>query len=336
MHDGAYRIHLGAGQAAIFLAVLALERGRIEVTFLRREDEAVAVAVESVASLEDAVDQHATIRLAECRARFGLAVCTEGSDGIECRRRVSQSQVGETGAHRRRGRDDAVEVVREALRHHHGLAATRGAAYEVRMFIRSSVMLRDDLLCDHGDFGDGLVEKIQRSLLVLKKAAVEHRALVAGVGARHGESARERRTIARVLRAERWRYSAIESAAALKQELPIPVHGKRDCEADSIRLAVAADARIDNPVDAAMRWHCWFRIGRAGGDFACLPDNESVPRHGEFRERRAGLRSIRLGNGDEDQTGHESGKVPECGACDSGAKFLRERSLYLMSVDPRD
>jgi hypothetical protein len=58
----AYRIHLVAGQAAIFLAVLAVERGRVEATFLRREDEAVAVAVENVAGFEDAIDQHATIR----------------------------------------------------------------------------------------------------------------------------------------------------------------------------------------------------------------------------------------------------------------------------------
>jgi hypothetical protein len=130
---------------------------------------------------------------------------------------------------------------------------------------------------------------------------------VARVSARHGEAARERRTFTRVLRAERCRHTAIESAAALEQELPIPVQRKRDCESDSIRLAVAADASIDNPVDTAMRWHCWFRIGRAGGNFACLPDNESVTRHSNFCERRAGLRSIRLGDDDEDQTGHEYG-----------------------------
>ena len=306
------------------------------MTFLRREDEAVAVAVERVAGLENAIDQQAPIRLAQCRAGFGLAVCTDGCDGVECRRRVSQSQVGETGAHRGCGRNDAVEVVREALRHHHGLAATRGAPYEIRMFIRSSVVLGDDLLCDHGDFGDGLVEKIQCSLLVLEKAAVEPRALMTGVSARHGEAARERRTITGVLRTERWRHAAIEPAAALEQELPIPVHGKRDCESDSIRLAVAADARIDNPIDTAMRWHCRFRIGRAGGNFARLPDNESVTRHGEFRERRAGLRSIRLGNSGEDQTGHESGEVPDHGACVVAQESSGDRSFSLMSVDPRD
>jgi hypothetical protein len=60
------------------------------------------------------------------------------------------------------------------------------------MLVGPAVVLRDDLLRHHGDFGHSLVEKIQCSLLILQKAGVEPRGLVAGVRAGHREAARQR------------------------------------------------------------------------------------------------------------------------------------------------
>jgi hypothetical protein len=42
-----------------------------------------------------------------------------------------------------------------------------------------------------------------------------------------------------------------------------------------------------------------------------LPDNESVTRHGEFCERRAGLRSMGFRHGNDDQRGHDRKDVPD-------------------------
>ncbi len=84
--------------------------------------------------------------VAEGGACLRLALRVLRCDGIQCGRAPAQAEVGVAGAHRRRASDDAVEVGGIALRHDHRLAATSGAAHEVRTVRRLAVVLRDDLL----------------------------------------------------------------------------------------------------------------------------------------------------------------------------------------------
>ena len=86
-------------------------------------------------------------------------------------------------------------------------------------------MAQDNSLGDHRDLGYGLVQKVQRCLLIAKEAAVEHGALVAGIGAGHRETARERGTVAGVRATKRRLHAAVQSAPALEQEAAVPVRG---------------------------------------------------------------------------------------------------------------
>ena len=150
------------------------------------------------------------------------------------------------------------------------------------MLLRLAVVPRDHGLGDDGDLRDRLVQKIQRGLLVAKEAAVEHRALVAGVGARHGETACQRGLLSGVLTAVGWLNTAIQSAASLEQEAAVPVRGQCDGEADCIGLAVAAGALIDHAVDAAVGGRRRRNAGRARRHFLRLPDDDVMPGHREL------------------------------------------------------
>ena len=87
-------------------------------------------------------------------------------------------------------------------------------------------MLRDDPLGHLGDAADRGVGEVQARLLVLHEAGVEAAlALMAGVGADHGEAARQSGTVAGGLAPSGARDRAVETAAALEQEPAVPVPG---------------------------------------------------------------------------------------------------------------
>src|SRR5512138_352839 len=136
---------------------------------------------------------------------------------------MPKPKVRKVRTHRRRARDDAIEVRREALRHHHALATARGAADEVRTIGRLPIVLRDHLLRDDRHGCDALIEKVERGLLVLEEAGVESRSLMSGIGARDREAACQRRALACIGPAYRRLNGAVQSATALKQESPVPV-----------------------------------------------------------------------------------------------------------------
>jgi len=86
-----------------------------------------------------------------------------------------------------------------------------------------------------------------------KARNLEHSAAVAAIRGHDGEAAGERRRVAGGRRANRRRDAAVEAAATLHQQAPVPVVGQRDREADSVRLPVDARAAIDDGIDAAVR-----------------------------------------------------------------------------------
>src|SRR5438552_8361432 len=94
-------------------------------------------------------------------------------DLVQCGGNPTITDSGKIRAHRGRARHDAVEVGRVALRHQHGLAASRRAAREIRVSGRFAVVLRDDALGEFGHATHGGVREIEARLLVLAEARVE-------------------------------------------------------------------------------------------------------------------------------------------------------------------
>src|SRR5262245_60803527 len=120
-----------------------------------------------------------------------------------------------TSALRWRSRDHAIEVRRIALRHDHRFSASGGAADEVRMCGRTSVVSLDDELGEHSDARVGDVLEIEGGLLIRLKAAVKATAgaSVTGVGGCDRESANQRGLGALKLAARGLGHSAVETAA---------------------------------------------------------------------------------------------------------------------------
>jgi hypothetical protein len=263
LHDRADGFRLRHCQAALSLRSLADQRAGIEMATLRREDKAVPVTVECIALLEDAVDEQPAIRIAQRRPGLRFTRGVARRDRVERHGRMAQTQVREAGACGGRGRDDAIEVVGEPLRHQHRFAAAGGTADEIVVAGRFAVAPGDDALRHRRHVRHGLIEEVQRSLLVGKEGSVEPGGLVTGIGTRHGEAARQRRHIRGVSRTDRWLHAPVETATALKEKPAVPVHRQGDGEAYAIGLSVPAGARIDDAIDSAMSRNCGCHAGRA-------------------------------------------------------------------------
>ena len=197
--------------------------------------------------------------------------------------------------HRRRADDDAVEVGRIALRHQHALAPAGRAAHEVRVRGGLAVVLREDLLREHGHAADRLVGEVEARLLLRHEGRVEDLPAVAGVGGDDGEAAGER-GIALPRPAERRRHGAVQAAAALEQEAAVPVGGEREREADAVALAVRAGAPVEGRAQPAVgrqldgeRRHPGrlLRRGRAGREPFRRHLRQRGARHLQLAEGRA-------------------------------------------------
>ena len=126
------------------------------------------------------------------RRAVRLSRRVERRHAVQHRRDPLVADPGEVRAHRRRADDDAVEVGRMALRHQHPLAPAGRAAHEVRARGGPAVVLREDLLREHGHAPDRLVGEVEARLLLRHEGRVEDLPAVAGVGGDDGEAAGER------------------------------------------------------------------------------------------------------------------------------------------------
>ena len=276
------------------MAPVQAQHLRIELAGMRREHQAVLAAVERIAGREHAIDHQLAVRITEREAGLRPALCIFRRNGIESRCAPAQSEVREPRASGGRAGDDAVEIRREALRHHHRLATAGGASHPVAVVRRLAVILLHHLLGDHRDGGIGLVEEVQQRFLVFHERGIEAGALVARIVAHHREARGQRCGVPRCLSAHGRIHAAVETAAALEEEPAIPVPGQRQREADAIRFAIAACTRIDDAIHPAMRGQRGTRprwsAGRSGSgarrDFRCLVDRDLVARHRELRQCR--------------------------------------------------
>src|SRR5580698_5118287 len=121
------------------------------------------------------------------------------------------------------------------------------------MLRRAPIIRRDRLFRQLSDAPDCHVVKIEASLLVAEKAAIEAATLVTAVGRDHGESASERRRLTGCLGTQRRSDAAVQSAAALKQESAIPLIGQREGKTNPVRFSIRAFALIDHSIHAAER-----------------------------------------------------------------------------------
>ncbi len=209
-------------EAAVRLRPRATQRGGIESAADRVRDHAVAQAVGGVAGGEHAVDDGLPIGVRERATAVRLPRGVERRHAVQHRRDPLVTDAGEARAHRRRADHDPVEVGGIALRHQHALAPAGGAAHEVRVRGGPAVVLREDLLREHGHAPDGLVGEVEARLLLRHEGRVEDLPAVTGVGGDHGEAADERR-IPLPRPSERRRDGAVQAAPALEQEAPVPL-----------------------------------------------------------------------------------------------------------------
>ena len=202
---------------------------------------------------------------------------------------------GEVGAHRRRTDDDPVEVGRIALRHQHALAPAGRAAHEVGVRGGPAIVLREDLLREHGHAPDRLVGEVEARLLLRHERRVEDLAAMSGVGGDDGEAAGER-GVALPRPPERRRHAAVQASPALEQEAPVPLGGERQREPDAIALAVRTHAPIERRAQPAVggqpdgeRSHPGrlLRRGRAGREPLRLDLRQRRARHLQLSEGRA-------------------------------------------------
>ena len=138
-----------------------------------------------------------------------------------------------------------------ALRHQHALAPAGRAAHEVRVRDGPAVVLREDLLREHGHAPDRLVGEVEARLLLRHEGRVEDLPAVAGVGGDDGEAAGER-GVALPRPAERRRHGAVQAAPALEQEASVPLGGKRQREPDAVAPAVRAGAPVERRAQPAV------------------------------------------------------------------------------------
>ncbi len=182
-----------------------------------------------------------------------------------------------------------------ALRHQHALAPAGRAAHEVRVRGGPAVVLREDLLREHGHAPDRLVGEVEARLLLRHEGRVEDLPAVAGVGGDDGEAAGER-GVALPRPAERRRHRAVQAAPALEEEPPVPLGGKREREADAVALAVRAGAPVERRAQPAVgrqrdgeRRHPrrLLRRGRAGREPLGRHLRQRGARHLQLPESRA-------------------------------------------------
>jgi hypothetical protein len=207
-------------------------------------------AVGVVAGGEQAVDDRLPIGVREGAASVRLSRRVLRRHPVQHRRHPLVPDPGEARAHRRRADDDPVEVRRVALRHQHALAPAGRAAHEVRVRGGPTVVLRQDLLREHGHAPDRLVGEVETRLLIRHEGGVEGLPAVAGVGGDDGEAAGER-GIALPRPAERRRHRAVEAAPALEEEPSVPLGGEGEREADAVAPAVRAGAPVERGAQPA-------------------------------------------------------------------------------------
>lgn len=147
---------------------------------------------------------------------------------------------------------------------------------------RPAVMRRDQLP-RHGVYlADGLIQKVECRLLVIKEAAVKARAAMARVGAGHRKAARQGRPIPCSTSTQGSIDAAIETAAPLKQHASVPLFGQGYGKADGIGLVVAPRMRLECAFYLAIG-----RCGGRGGLALGLLDLEAAAGNAKPCQRRA-------------------------------------------------
>ena len=220
-----------------------------------------------------------------------------------------QREIGVPGADGGIAGNDTVEIFRIALRHDHRLAAAGGAAGEIRMLRRATVIRRDRLFRQLSNAPDCHVVKIEAGLLVAEKAAIKAATLVAAIGRDHRESASERWRLTGCRGTQRRSDVAVQSTAALKQEATVPLIGQREGEADAVRFSVRALALIDHAVHAAERRKRGARCARGRSRYRFrFGDRERHAMHLELEHVWAASLSRRKRREDGNQSRKQNAK----------------------------
>ncbi len=248
-HDRLERIKL----AICHPATQALQR---EAAALVGVDDAILVAVESITGLQDCARNKIEI-LPGQRLRQALASIFLGGDLHEPSDIPGLRDGRSRQAEPRISRDDAIEIGWIPLGGDHRLASAVGAPHEHRSDRRAAIVRLDQPFGSIGDLADSGIGKVQPRLLIERERGVAPG--VPSVHADDGIAACERRHGVRPLqrnRSDRRCDKAIHTAAALEEELPVPLQRRPQLEANAVGAAYAStmtDPAFDQAVRAERR-----------------------------------------------------------------------------------
>src|SRR5664279_441790 len=211
--------------ASVCLAGFACEDHGIEIAANWIRDHTVGYAIFRVALLHEGVHEKLAIGVIEELVYLRLAggifggrlVISHGDP-------LGDGEVRQAGAHGWITGNDSIESGGIPLREDHAFAAASGTADKIGVCRWFSVVVRDDLPGDTGDFRVGEESEVEICLLVAHEGEVEGTdlRLVPGVGAGYGESASECRLVAGVVCTYRIGHDAIAASAALHHEVAVP------------------------------------------------------------------------------------------------------------------
>ena len=248
-------------------------------------DDAIGQAVQPVASREDGAGDQSQIRVGESLVHEGLSDRVPEAGGLrDFGKGLCIPGFGDSGFREfeaGRAGEDAVEVVRETLRHHHGFASAFGTADEVRAVGRFAVVDPEESFGGLSDLIVGVVTEVEAGLLVEAEGqgTVEFRIVINGVivpGVLGDNGVSESQGVGGLLAlqiSQRIADVAIRPSPSFEEEPSVPVGWEAQVETDGVVLPVGAGPVVHSTED--------FAVGRQRGNRAAAP--ASGPRDGRGR-----------------------------------------------------
>src|SRR5690606_27124096 len=175
------RADLRGAEAAVALLAAALQLRRAEVAVGDIHDHSVGASVETIALLQESVEDGLAVGGGERLRQDWQSVFVAGRGLVELYGAVFDTKIGMSGAHGRRADNDTVEQLGIALRGEHAFASAGRAAGHVAVADIASVIELGHSLAIDRHRADRSLREVERGALVGHETVVEAGAFVTTV-----------------------------------------------------------------------------------------------------------------------------------------------------------